>query len=303
MVFYKHPEMKPSENLIEMNTRELSRPLHNFSLPSLWGSQIRFRCGKVNQTSQRLLSFDNRNRSVSDTQSEGCSKDSDLEKPQFEKSKKLVKLVCLGEKSVIGEDGVDEIKGEVLIHLSKAADNVKVSILKEGVEVEEEEENSSSATVVVAAMRPWNLRKRIAAPIEDESPAVKRVRNEEGQKAASSSLSLSPSPSPSPSPQKAIGIENQNPVSKSLRSRGLVAVESQGIESEKEVMISLTVALSKGNIVEDYKAMFGRKLPRRPKKRPRAVRKDLDALFPGLWLSDITTDSYKVPDELESKKK
>ncbi|KAJ0763741.1 hypothetical protein HanPI659440_Chr08g0284421 [Helianthus annuus] len=50
-------------------------------------------------------------------------------------------------------------------------------------------------------------------------------------------------------------------------------------------------------------AMAGRRLPRKPKKRPRFVQKQLDTLFPGLWLSEITADLYKVPDEADTGKR
>ncbi|CAA0839810.1 Protein of unknown function (DUF1639 [Striga hermonthica] len=33
-----------------------------------------------------------------------------------------------------------------------------------------------------------------------------------------------------------------------------------------------------------------------PKKRPRTVQKQLDTLFPGLWLTEVTADMYKVPE-------
>ncbi|KAG6587658.1 hypothetical protein SDJN02_15346, partial [Cucurbita argyrosperma subsp. argyrosperma] len=58
---------------------------------------------------------------------------------------------------------------------------------------------------------------------------------------------------------------------------------------------ALIVSLSKEEIEEDFGVLVGR-LPRRPKKRPRAVQKQLDTLFPGLFLTQITPDSYKLAD-------
>lgn len=55
-----------------------------------------------------------------------------------------------------------------------------------------------------------------------------------------------------------------------------------------------SIALSRHEIEEDIFAWTGSKPSRRPKKRPRTVQKQLDTLFPGLWLGSITADSYKV---------
>ncbi|PWA36799.1 hypothetical protein CTI12_AA596420 [Artemisia annua] len=63
-----------------------------------------------------------------------------------------------------------------------------------------------------------------------------------------------------------------------------------------------SVGLSRLEVEDDFMKMTGRRLPRKPKKRPRAVQKQLDTLFPGLWLREITPDLYKVPDEIETGK-
>ncbi|KAK9051584.1 hypothetical protein SSX86_028211 [Deinandra increscens subsp. villosa] len=56
----------------------------------------------------------------------------------------------------------------------------------------------------------------------------------------------------------------------------------------------ISIALSRGEIEEDVSFLTGSKPSKRPKKRPRAIQKQLDNLFPGLWLDSITVDSYKV---------
>ncbi|KVH88095.1 rho GTPase-activating protein gacO-like [Cynara cardunculus var. scolymus] len=55
-----------------------------------------------------------------------------------------------------------------------------------------------------------------------------------------------------------------------------------------------SIALSRDEIEEDIFSLTGSKPSRRPKKRPRTVQRQLDTLFPGLWLGSITADSYKV---------
>lgn len=79
-----------------------------------------------------------------------------------------------------------------------------------------------------------------------------------------------------------------------------------GSSSTKAVMkkkeknrTALFVSLSKEELEEDFAVLVGR-LPRRPKKRPRAVQRQMDALFPGLLLTEITLDSYKVDDVPEA---
>lgn len=55
-----------------------------------------------------------------------------------------------------------------------------------------------------------------------------------------------------------------------------------------------SIALSREEIDEDIYAMTGSKATRKPKKRVKTVQKQLDTLFPGLWLASITPDLYKV---------
>ncbi|KAK3138080.1 hypothetical protein QOZ80_5AG0364200 [Eleusine coracana subsp. coracana] len=58
-----------------------------------------------------------------------------------------------------------------------------------------------------------------------------------------------------------------------------------------------SVSLTAEEIEEDIYALTGARPRRRPRKRPRVVQRQVDTLFPGLWLTEITTDAYRVPDE------
>ncbi|PWA91255.1 hypothetical protein CTI12_AA092920 [Artemisia annua] len=70
-------------------------------------------------------------------------------------------------------------------------------------------------------------------------------------------------------------------------------------EREKEMeRAKFSISISRREIEEDFAVMSGRRLPRKPKKRPRYIQKQLDTLFPGLWLSEITADLYRVPDDV-----
>ncbi|KAJ8622853.1 hypothetical protein MRB53_031382 [Persea americana] len=64
----------------------------------------------------------------------------------------------------------------------------------------------------------------------------------------------------------------------------------------------LSLSLRKEEIEEDFLAMAGSKPPRRPKKRPKVIQQQLDEIFPGLGLSGITADKYKVADCHDSDK-
>ncbi|XP_076928887.1 uncharacterized protein LOC143593022 [Bidens hawaiensis] len=69
---------------------------------------------------------------------------------------------------------------------------------------------------------------------------------------------------------------------------------SMQMMSRKKNNNKLSISLSKDEIEEDMFALTGAKPSRRPKKRPRTIQRQLDTLFPGLWLGSITADTYKV---------
>ncbi|CAD6230270.1 unnamed protein product [Miscanthus lutarioriparius] len=57
---------------------------------------------------------------------------------------------------------------------------------------------------------------------------------------------------------------------------------------------AFSIALSKQEIAEDFAAIRGTRPPRRPKKHPRTVQRQLDLLYPGLCLADVAPGSYKI---------
>ncbi|KAG0480668.1 hypothetical protein HPP92_011206 [Vanilla planifolia] len=65
-------------------------------------------------------------------------------------------------------------------------------------------------------------------------------------------------------------------------------------EVEKKEQRKFSISLSREEIEEDIFALTGSRPRRRPKKRARIVQRQLDAIFPGQWLSDITPESYSV---------
>ncbi|KAJ8501259.1 hypothetical protein OPV22_011811 [Ensete ventricosum] len=140
---------------------------------------------------------------------------------------------------------------------------------------ESEPEISTSAAVVAAeaagTTRPWNLRTRRAAC---------NAPSENGQYQYPISAFRSSSP---------LAAEKR-----CLSMTEMVKGTSDG--SEKRERRKFSISLSREEIDRDFWVLKGTKPPRRPKKRPRIVQRRLDSLFPGLWLSEVTPETYKVDD-------
>ncbi|KAL9372415.1 hypothetical protein Peur_034659 [Populus x canadensis] len=124
--------------------------------------------------------------------------------------------------------------------------------------------------------RPWNLRTRRAAckaPLRiEEQPSRKNIVV---------------------SPRRYLEIDSPK-----KHYESLMVKRQQSFEMKEKVKFS--ISLSKREIEEDFLEMVRIRPPRRPKKRPRIVQKNLDSIFPGLWLAEITPDSYKVQEVPES---
>lgn len=55
-----------------------------------------------------------------------------------------------------------------------------------------------------------------------------------------------------------------------------------------------SVELTRQEIEADFLAITGRPPPRRPKKHPKSVQRQIDTLCPGSSLSEVSRDRYKV---------
>ncbi|KAM0892459.1 hypothetical protein ACQ4PT_025757 [Festuca glaucescens] len=75
------------------------------------------------------------------------------------------------------------------------------------------------------------------------------------------------------------------------------AVAATARDDDDDVRAPFAVALEAEEIEEDVYALTDARPRRRPRKRPRTVQRQLDSLFPGLWLTEITADAYRVPDD------
>ncbi|PKA64656.1 hypothetical protein AXF42_Ash007403 [Apostasia shenzhenica] len=173
--------------------------------------------------------------------------------------------------NVSGGSAVDELESDQRRNTSSSPDPAPPPRIR-GQKRGSEDEVEESTPAGEAASRPWNLRTRRAAC--NAPGEIGPNRNP----SSSSSPSLSPSPSP-------IQPEKIN-TARMLRSR------LDGFEKGDRRKFS--VALSRVEIEEDFLAIKGAKPARRPKKRAKYLQRQLDALFPGSWLSEVTPDLYKI---------
>ncbi|XP_068636890.1 uncharacterized protein [Aristolochia californica] len=245
-----------------------SHRLHNFAMPSLkWENQRLLRSINVNPS---IFSSDSDD---SLPQLEPCSSTPTLSNHHRNSLKpvshsppppsSIEKLPKLPPLAIKPDDGIEKVREKLLVHLRA------LTSVEDGEKPEEEE---------LVEKIPWNLRTRRAAydaPIETSN-------NQEKPR-------LDGSP-PLPTETRP----------KSLRLRGLAP---EKVEDKRNEIPKFSISLTRDEIEEDFLAMTQAKPPRRPKKRPKIVQNKLDDLFPGLWLSNITLDSYKVSDLPESNKK
>lgn len=81
---------------------------------------------------------------------------------------------------------------------------------------------------------------------------------------------------------------------KSQRLRGMAEGGPQNGNVERKAKRKVWISLSREEIEEDVYALTGGKPARRPKKWPKNVQKQLDNVFPGLYLVGVAADSYRV---------
>ncbi|XP_019426757.1 PREDICTED: uncharacterized protein LOC109335132 isoform X1 [Lupinus angustifolius] len=250
---------------------ERSKPLHNFMLPCLkWGSQRHLRCMKVPTD----------NATDAGDQRPPASRKRGLEQTVVNNARVMTVKPRI---HVDDDGGIDAVREKLMLDLKTEAHRMKDAIF--GKEVAEENGDGNVAAtaaeelVASVGVRPWNLRTRRSACPEKEL----KIEEKKSNFSTSSPLRTN---------------NNNNNV-------GGVVMKSpklKGIEGKME-KVKFSVPLSKKEIEDDFMELLGHRPPRRPKKRTRIVQKQLDTLFPGLWLSEVTADSYKVPEAPETGKR
>nr|GMD26687.1 uncharacterized protein LOC109156702 [Ipomoea batatas] len=269
-------------------------PLHNFTLPCglKWGNQKFLRCAKVDSNGEISGAVHRRSYGSSEPSARRRVQPpaAAMAQPQRRGSNEPT---CVAKRAKVGEtgrkfgsdvdNGIAAVREKLMFDLQKAADKMKDAIFREGLEDETTAIPSAGAG---DSARPWNLRTRRSAC----KTAATGIPADGGGSSRGLNIDVT---KPNVSPSRT--TDNKSP---RLRS-GSVDAATAGASSsgEKRDRAKFSVPLGKREIEEDFMAILGQKPPRRPKKRPKLVQRNLDTLFPGLWLSEITPDLYKVPDD------
>ncbi|KAI4385921.1 hypothetical protein MLD38_003908 [Melastoma candidum] len=170
--------------------------------------------------------------------------------------------------------GIDVIRGKLMLNPRTKTDGIKEELLKgDDEEGEMEVERTTQKMTRAAAM---------AGLREEYEAAESRPWNLRTRRAGSN----------------VAAARNGSPA----RKEGVVVEERATTEKHKE-REKFAVALRRNEIEDDFWMLTGNRPPRRPKKRPRAIQRTMDMLFPGLWLTEITSDRYKVVEVPDNKAK
>uniref|UniRef100_A0A1J3EUQ4 Uncharacterized protein n=1 Tax=Noccaea caerulescens TaxID=107243 RepID=A0A1J3EUQ4_NOCCA len=276
--------------------------LHNFTLPNLkWGSQRHLKCMKIDSMmSSGSGSGDHRLRRRSPPFKFAGSSVSipfrfgDAEhrsNGNYDQHHRLRDAPFKSAENGGEEEGVEEFRVKIMSDLKAVRDKITQSMFRKDAVEEQDEERKTDESgqekdkeTEISPVKPWNLRKRRAACKEPISGiqynSLNQIRN---GFAAIEEKTVNPSPSRNDSTR--------------VKDRGGV-VEAEA--SKETVRPKFSVKLSKKEIEEDFMATLGHRPPRRPKKRPRTVQKKLDSLHPGFYLTEVTLDAYKVPEETKN---
>ncbi|KAK8614753.1 hypothetical protein V6N13_068546 [Hibiscus sabdariffa] len=289
MVFHSPPEVRNNSNRNEIQAQNLpmasssalkSQPLHNFQLHGLkWA---------MNHTNnQRLRKLTDSapkspHRSETDSESDvlrmkdtvreappydGASSGSSLDHKTGKSEKKAEKtgVSVTSEKKFNNGSGVSvtpEGRSKIYIRLRTKSQKHVVEVPETGnqsLNVEDFDE---------FVPKTWNLRPR--------KPFTKPQNLNGGG-------------------PKIVASAHENKAQRPEASRARNATEPKAAEKKAKKQ-RFSISLTREEIEDDIFAMTGSKPSRRPKKRAKNVQKQLDCLFPGMWLSSVTPSCYKVPD-------
>ncbi|MQM14908.1 hypothetical protein Taro_047844 [Colocasia esculenta] len=263
--------------------RGLQSRLHNFSFPSMsWGSQRLLRCVKLEPLGGSR-SPGPRSAAEADDRSKmrrmGVPPSPAAPRVRGGVQRRVDEQQGEG---VEGEDGEVEplvkFRDSVMTESQKAAQRTPLpSPLGapptdfEGVK---EQSGLPPLASVAEVSRPWNLRLRRAACNAPEA-AVAAMENVLDK-------------APNNPNHGALSKEREDSKAATFPGR----TRSSEVRSERPKFSSM---LSKDDIAEDFFVMTGSKPPRLPKKRPRNVQKQIEMLYPGFYLCEVTPELYKIP--------
>ncbi|KAM0893570.1 hypothetical protein ACQ4PT_025019 [Festuca glaucescens] len=118
-----------------------------------------------------------------------------------------------------------------------------------------------------------------------------------GTGAAEEEKEESPEATPRPRPRRARGRRRPACTSPSTAAASPSPSQRRLVRADALDRPRFSATLSADEIEEDVYALTGARPRRRPRRRPHAVQRQLDMLLPGAWLSEITAESYRVPDD------
>lgn len=157
-----------------------------------------------------------------------------------------------GGENDMDDEGIDAVREKLVQELKDAADKMKDVLLGNSKDVEEEEKDEEG-------VKPWNRRTR-----REEFKARVGARGS----------------------GKGLKIEEKKPnYSSSIRGNDngkTAAAKLMNLRSNSGKTVpklKFSVELTKKEIEEDFIAMTGRKPPKKPMKRPKAVQKQVDVSF------------------------
>lgn len=131
----------------------------------------------------------------------------------------------------------------------------KLSVLGNG----GEETNNNGDVVAAAAARPWNLRTRRAACNEPGDESTRIID--------SSSSSLR---------RHEIGMKRGSPEDGDI-----------DLQNNKNEKVKFSVSLLREEIEQDFSSLIGKRPPRRPKKRPRLIQKQINVISCFIFVSTL----------------
>ncbi|KAK7275270.1 hypothetical protein RIF29_16381 [Crotalaria pallida] len=174
------------------------------------------------------------------------------------------------------DGGIEAIREKLTKDLRNAAEKMKNEMLMNTEKEEEENEEGEISPEVMMAMEGVNLLNQRAKMEEFKVPI--------GSKGKGKGLKIDEKKTNGSSSMK-----NNN------KSNGTARIPNLRRNSEKaEPKMKFSLTLTKKEIEEDFLAMTGHKPPKKPTKRPKAVQKKMDDLYPGSWLTEVNANSYKV---------
>ncbi|XP_010532317.1 PREDICTED: uncharacterized protein LOC104808336 [Tarenaya hassleriana] len=314
---------------------ERSKNLHNFTLPNLkWGSQRHLRCMKVDLARGGgggvSGAGDHRLRRRSshlkfETLTEAIPVQFGYADERSNNQHRRLRTAPSRSAGNGSEEGIEEFREKIMSDLRTVADKITESIFRKQAlgdeeqtdggrqekerrrdkqeEKEKETQKDREVSPVMAAAaaaeaRPWNLRTRRAAckaPIPgagnsngNQYNGFNHNNNNKGLKIEERRVDSS-------------SLRNDSEKSPRVRERGGVTVAMAGVGTKERPKFSSR--LSRKEIEEDFMELLGHRPPRRPKKRPKTVQRQLDFLFPGLYLTEVTLDTYKIPESVENGKR